>query len=333
MTTYHTPVLVREAIELLMIQPGDNCIDCTIGGGGHTRALLKASTPKGKVLGIDIDRDALEESRIQLQDFIHKGRLILAQGNFSNIITIAKENNFQSVKSILIDLGISSHQIDSDWRGFSFQKDGPLQMTFSSQGGDAKDHRVNAWHIVNTYPKQKLKQIFQEYGEVINAGLYADRIIKLRKGSSIDTTAMLVRAILGPGADKLRGENARSFSKPKIKLLAKIFQAIRIAVNSELDNLQNILSSAGDILAPKGRIAVISYHSLEDRIVKRFLKEESKECVCPKELPVCVCRHKPKFLQITKRPIRPSEEEVCRNPRSRSAKLRVGEKISYEINH
>ncbi len=330
MTTYHTPVLVHEVIQLLNIKPGGRYIDCTLGGGGHASAFLKASAPNGKVLGIDIDSDALEESRRELKNFIDEKQLILAQGNFKNIATIAKENNLQSVNGILLDLGVSSHQINSDWRGFSFQKDGPLQMTFSSQGGDAPNQCINAWEVVNTYPKQKLKQIFKEYGEVSNAGLCAERIERRRKERSIDTTTMLVKAILGPGADKLRGKNANNFSKPRIKLLAKVFQAIRIEVNSELDNLQSMLSAVGAALGSRGRIAVISYHSLEDRIVKQFLKESSRECVCPRELPVCVCRRKPEFLRITKRPIRPSQQEINNNPRSRSAKLRVGEKIFYE---
>lgn len=328
MIIYHRPVLVREVIQLLNIKPGGNYIDCTLGGGGHARAMLQASLPNGKVLGIDSDQDALKRSRKELKSFIDEGQLIVAQDNFKNVITIAKENHFQSVHGVLLDLGVSSHQIDSGERGFSFQREGPLQMTFSGKGGDARDRRISAREVVNIYPKQKLKQIFKEYGEVRNAGLYAERIVKRRRERHIDTTTMLVEAILVPGAHKPRGKSAfTNLPKSKIKLLAKTFQAIRIEVNSELENLKLALSAMGNVLGSGGRVGVISYHSLEDRIVKRFFKEASRECVCPASAPVCACEHKPEFSIITKRPITPTAREIQHNPRARSAKLRVGEKI------
>ncbi|MFH1712775.1 MAG: 16S rRNA (cytosine(1402)-N(4))-methyltransferase RsmH [Candidatus Jacksonbacteria bacterium] len=317
---YHIPVLLQEVIALLNLKPGRNVIDCTFGGGGHSKKILEKTAPNGKLLGIDADPDALKRGELLITsadsaDQLQK-RLILVQDNFVNIESIVNQTDFKPVNAILIDLGMSSFQLDQADRGFSFQKDSPLNMSFGKEGFGANE-------IINKYPKQKLKEIFQKYGEIKNASAIARKIDSARRNQLIATTSMLVKAIY----PRFNIEAGNRPYKPQIKLLARVWQAIRIEVNQELDNLQKVLPQTVKILSPGGRVAIISYHSLEDRIVKQYFRQESKICVCPIEFPVCRCHHKPKLKIITKKAVIPKEEEIYQNSRARSAKLRAAEKL------
>lgn len=322
---YHIPVLLEEVMSLLKLQPGHNVIDCTLGGGGHTRAMFQAITPDGKLLGIDQDEAAFAHYKLQVTGYKLQDRVILVHDNFRNLEHIVQENNFHPVHAVLLDLGMSSHQLDESGRGFSFQKDTPLNMRFDG-GGVSDNAGTNAYHIINEYPKQKLAEIFKTYGEVRSPGVIAHRIENARKARPIKTTDELVFVLSGPAAK--RTQDPRAMSPKAVKLFAKVFQAIRIEVNDELVALFATLPQITRVLAKEGRAAVISYHSLEDRIVKRYFKEASRGCVCPKELPVCRCDHKPELSIITKHAITPGAGEIAGNPRSRSAKLRVAERIN-----
>lgn len=314
---YHTPVLLDEALTLLNIRSNINVIDCTLGDGGYTIEILKHSAPEGKVLGIDADREAIERAELRIKNYELRDRVILVNDNFKNIQSIVARHHFSPVHAVLLDLGVSSYQLDEAERGFSFQKDTPLAMTFQSEGG------LNAMDVVNKYPKQKLKEILKKYGEIKRPGAIARNIVEARKREPITTSSMLVKAAL-PGARRVSGEQ---FSLYHIKLLAKIWQAIRIEVNQELESLTATLFQIACILEPRGCVAVISYHSLEDRIVKHYFKREENPCVCPKDFPECRCEKSSRFSIITKKVVRPSEEEINSNPRSRSAKLRVAQKV------
>lgn len=322
---YHIPVLLEEVIALLKLQPGHNVIDCTLGGGGHARAMFQAITPEGKLLGIDQDENALRAAEAGIKKQESKDRFYLVHDNFRNLERIVSEHNFHPVHAVLLDLGMSSYQLDESDRGFSFQKNTPLNMRFNG-GGVSANAGINAYHIINEYPKQKLAEIFKTYGEVRSPGVIAHRIENARKARPIKTTDELVFALTGPAAK--RTQDPRAMSPKAVKLFAKAFQAIRIEVNDELVALSETLPQITRVLAKKGRVAVISYHSLEDRIVKRYFKEASRGCVCPKELPVCRCDHKPELSIVTKHAITPGAGEIAGNPRSRSAKLRVAERIN-----
>jgi len=271
-------------------------------------------------LGIDADPAAMRQFKVQSSKFKVKERVKLVQDNFANLESIVKEKNFKPINAVLLDLGMSSYQLDQAERGFSFQKDTALNMRFSGGNGGK-----TAYEIINQYPKQKLKQIFQKYGEIKNPGAIARKIDSARQNRPIATTSMLVHAIFPAFFSRRRG--IAKFSKIQTKLLARLWQAIRIEVNQELQNLTKTLPQIIKILEKQGRVAVISYHSLEDRIVKKYFQAESKKCVCPSDFPVCCCKHQPKLKIITKRVVRPTEQEVKKNPRARSAKLRVAEKV------
>lgn len=315
---YHTPVLLKEVIALLNLKPGHNVIDCTFGGGGHSQAILNKIAPSGKLLGIDADPAAIKRGQLLITNYQLQKRLFLVQDNFVNIESIVNQTDFKPVHAVLLDLGMSSYQLDQADRGFSFQKDSPLNMSFAGgQGG------LSAGEIINQYSKQKLKEIFQKYGEIKNAGAIARKIDSARRDQFINRTSMLVRAIY----PRFNADAGNRLSPPQIKFLARVWQAIRIEVNQELDNLQKVLPQIVKILSPGGRIAVISYHSLEDRIVKQYFRQESKICVCPLEFPVCRCHHQPKLKIITKKAFIPREKEIYQNSRARSAKLRAAEKL------
>jgi 16S rRNA (cytosine1402-N4)-methyltransferase len=317
---YHIPVLLKEVIELLNLKPGHNVIDCTLGGGGHSQEILKHTAPDGKLLGIDADPAAIRQFKAQSAKFKIKEKIKLVQDNFVNLESIVKEKNFKPINAVLLDLGMSSYQLDQAGRGFSFQKDTALNMRL--EGGEGGK---TAYEIINQYPKQKLKQIFQTYGEIKNSGAIARKIDSARQNHPIATTSMLVHAVF-PAFSK-RGRGIAKFSKTETKLLARLWQAIRIEVNQELRNLTKVLPQITKILEKQGRIAVISYHSLEDRIVKKYFRAESKRCICPSDFPVCCCKHQPQLKIITKKIVRPGEQEIKENPRARSAKLRVAEKV------
>lgn len=310
---YHTPVLLEEVLKYLDPRPNQNFIDGTLGGGGHAAEILKKIEPNGRLLGIDADEDAIREVIPNFTFPISRKRFVIAQGNFRDMKKIALENNFKDVNGILLDLGVSSHQLDRNEKGFGFESDA-LDMRME-KGGD-----LTAGEIVNHWRIQDLITLFREYGEENLAKPIAEKIIEYRQSQSIHKPAELV-AIVAEVYKKY-------YKKPSLKNPAtKIFQALRIRVNNELDALKNALDRAKECLGKEGRLAVISYHSLEDRIVKEFFKKESKDCVCPLEYPVCQCDHRASLRIITKKPITATIVEIENNPRSRSAKLRIAQKI------
>lgn len=305
---FHEPVLKKEAVDLLFTNENGIYLDGTLGGGGHALAILERLGPHGRLLGLDLDNEAIEFAVNQLKPF--KDRIVIQQGNFKELDKFLKNLKIDQVHGILLDLGVSSHQIDTAARGFSFSLSGPLDMRMDSK------QKLTAYEIIQKYSESELSNIFKTYGEEKRSRAVARIIVKERKKSPIQTTEAL-REIM---SKVLPYQN-------RVKSLARIFQALRIAVNEELKNLREALNLSIDYLLPGGRILIISYHSLEDRIVKDFFKGESVRCVCPPEVPVCVCGRKGRLKILTKRPVRPSEEEVRRNPRCRSARLRASERI------
>ena len=302
----HTPALVEETIKALSVQPGGRYVDCTIGAGGHADAILKHSSPGGQLLGIDADPKAIKVAQKRLMD--HGSSVLLINDNFTNLEAICIKHDFLPVHGILLDLGLSSLQLNSNGRGFSFQHDAPLDMRLHpSQETTAAD-------IINSYPESKLAKLIKTYGEEPRSHRIAQLIVRERP---IRTSFDLVRTI----------EHAIGQRRGKIHPATKTFQALRMAVNDELANLKSALKQSINLLGFEGRLVVINYHSLEDRVVKQFMQGESKGCVCPPNVPSCVCQHTPKLRVIAKKVITPSFGEIKRNPRSRSAKLRVAARI------
>lgn len=305
---YHIPVLVQSVINYLINDVSGIYVDGTVGGGGHSLAILESLAPDGTVIGIDQDDEALWEAEQRLGKF--ENRIQLKKGNFAQTPEILKSEGIENVNGILLDLGVSSHQIDSIQRGFSFMADGPLDMRMSTET------EITAEDVINHYDEADLIRIFREYGEERRARLIANAILRERKKDRITTTRQLAEII-----------EARVPYPQRIKTLARIFQAVRIAVNSELENLQQFLDQSLNILKKGGRLVIISYHSLEDRLVKNFLNHQANPCECPAELPYCTCDKKPTVQILTRKIIRASQSEITINPRSRSAKLRAAEKI------
>jgi len=301
----HIPVLVKETVEALAVQPGGRYIDCTLGGGGHAAAILGHSSPGGQLLGIDADPEAVKIAKARLQAY--RDSTLLINENFVNLQAICIKYDFYPVHGILFDLGLSSIQLDSN-RGFSFQHDAPLDMRLSPS------QEITAADIVNTSSEAELAHIIETYGEEAYSHQIAHRIVQERP---IETTLQLVRAI----------EQAVGGGRGRIHPATKTFQALRIAVNHELDHLEAALKQAINLLGFEGRLVVISYNSLEDRIVKQLMQQESKDCICPPRTPTCICRHTACLRLINKKVITPSPVEVQLNPRSRSAKLRAAERI------
>ena len=292
----HQPVLLNEVLEYLNPSPGKNFIDCTIGFGGHTLPILEKNKPDGKVLGIDSENKVLEILKEKVSDQANQ-RLVLAQGNFINLKKIAAENKFTLINGILLDLGISSWHFEKSKKGFSFQKNEPLIMNYSGK-------ELTAEEIVNQWTENELMEIFKEYGEERYARSIARLICQKRKIELIKTTNQLVEIIKQAVPGKYRHR--------RIHFATKIFQALRIAVNNELDNLEKVLPQALEVLEVNGRLVVISFHSLEDRIVKHFFRQAAKDG----------------YVNIlTKKPIMASQNEIELNSRSRSAKLRAIEKL------
>ncbi|MBU1136804.1 16S rRNA (cytosine(1402)-N(4))-methyltransferase RsmH [Patescibacteria group bacterium] len=291
---HHQPVLKNEVLEYLKPTPGENFIDCTFGFGGHSFPLLEKIKPEGKILGIETDGEVI---KVLKKDKLDE-KLILVQGNFSDLKKIAQKNNFSPVNGILFDLGFSSWQIEKSGRGFSFQKNEPLDMRLDNRALKTAEQIVNSW------PKDNLAKIFREYGEERYAFRIADLIYRSRKETRIETTGQLIEIIRRavPFAQQRR----------KIHFATKTFQALRIAVNDELGNLAKAFPQALELLETGGRLAIISFHSLEDRLVKNFFKEE---------------KIKNNLKILTKKPVGPSLEEIRENPRSRSAKMRSAVKI------
>ncbi len=305
---YHVPVLVEDVLAYLLVNPRGLYVDGTVGGGGHAAALLSRLAPEATLVGIDRDPDALDFARNRLSYFPEQ--VILKQANFDQVAEVVRELGFPAVDGILLDLGVSSHQIDSDWRGFSFAQSGPLDMRMEKQ------QSLSAADVVNTYDYGQLKKIFKLYGEERHAGRIALALVNARKVKPIETTDQLAEIV-----GRVVPAHFRN------KTLARIFQAIRIEVNQELAHLEKALAEALTVLKPGGRLVVISYHSLEDRIVKHFFRKMAQPCECPPEWPTCPCDEEPKVRILTRRPVVPPPEEIARNPRARSAKLRAAEKI------
>jgi 16S rRNA (cytosine1402-N4)-methyltransferase len=313
----HIPVLLEEVIEYLDPKPGENFIDATLGDGGHAKEILKKTAPDGKLLGIDRDENSIYAAKENLKEF--GSRAIIAQGNFSNIENIIADfPEIGKPKGILLDLGLSSRQLEESGRGFSFLKDEPLVMTLD---WPMKSGQKTAAEIVSSYRAEELEKIFKDYGEERLAGPIAMMIVQVRKEKKIARTSEL--------SDIAVSVYKRFYKKEKwiMHPATKIFMALRIAVNEELGDLENFLPKTLGILPAGGRLAVISFHSLEDRIVKDFFRKESRDCVCPPETMECECGHEKTLKIITKKPIIAGFEEIRANPRARSAKMRVAEKI------
>jgi len=301
----HRPVLYEAVLEGIMPRPHGSYIDATVGAGGHAEGILSASQPSGRLLGIDADPQAVALARERLAPW--GDRVILVQGNFSRLASIASARGFVKVQGILFDLGLSSMQLAAPERGFSFQEDGPLDMRF-----DPSD-LTTAADLVNGLEERELVNILRRYGQERKARTIARAILSARPLHSTLELSSLIEGVVG------RGE--------RIHPATRTFQALRIAVNDELSVLRRALPQALELLSAGGRLAIISFHSLEDRIAKQFLEREGRDCVCPPNMPTCLCGHRARLTVITRHPIRPSEAEIAANPRSRSARLRIAMRI------
>ena len=301
----HIPVLYEEALQGLMpVSPG-SYVDATVGLGGHSAGILERSLPEGRLLALDADPVALEKARVRLTRF--GARAEFAQSWHRDLADSARKHGFSAVHGILLDLGVSSLQLDDPERGFSFREDGPLDMRI---GPDAD---VTADELINSLDEEALAHIIFTFGEERLSRRIARAIRQERPIHSTRHLADLIAKVIG--------------RRGRIHPATRTFQALRIAVNKELESLEAVLPQAVELLKPGGRLVVIAFHSLEDRIVKRFLVQESRDCVCPPRAPQCVCDHRATLSRITKKPLRPSEDEVERNPRSRSARMRVAERV------
>jgi 16S rRNA (cytosine1402-N4)-methyltransferase len=306
----HEPVLLAEVLAQLDPREGGRFLDGTVGGGGHAQAILDRTAPSGRLLGLDVDPAALDEARRVLARFTD--RAVLAQSNFALLDVVARERGFDEVDGVLLDLGLSSIQLADPARGFSFRAAGPLDMRADPRLGQT------AADIVNSWKQEDLRDIFVRYGEESEAGRVAAAIVRRRSREPFLQADDLGRFVFG-----VKTQRSRS-----VDPATRVFQALRIAVNDELANLSLGLTAALSLLRPGGRVAVIAFQSLEDRIVKQYFLRESRDCICPPHLPTCVCGHRAGLRVVTRRPLRADSAEVARNPRARSAVLRVAEKIS-----
>ncbi len=306
----HISVLLNECIEGLNINPNGIYVDGTAGGGGHSAEILK-KLDCGKLISIDRDPDAITTIS---ERFKNEPNSIIINGCFGDMKKLLNDRGIYQVDGVLLDIGVSSHQLDTDERGFSFHKDAPLDMRMSQSGTSAED-------LVNDLSYEELRDIIQRYGEDKFAPSIAKGIVKAREEERITTTLQLAEIIKNSVPQKVRREGHPA---------RKTFQALRIEVNGELTQLENGLDEAFEMLSPKGRLAVISFHSLEDRIVKQKMASWCKGCTCPKDFPVCVCGNVPKAKLVNRKPIEATQKELDKNPRSRSAKLRICEKIQVK---
>lgn len=310
----HVPVLKNETIRELNIDPSGTYVDGTFGGGGHAGEIISRLNGNGCFVGIDQDADAVENGRTKLGMYKDKNTQ-LVRDNFSNIKNILADLQIDRVDGILLDIGVSSHQLDTGDRGFSYMQDAALDMRMDQR------QPLTAATIIQTYSEQELCRVIRDYGEERWASRIAAFIVKERERQSIETTSQLVeviKAAIPAGARKNGPHPAK-----------RTFQALRIEVNNELGILEQAIRDMVDVLSPGGRLAIITFHSLEDRIVKQTFKNLENPCTCPPESPVCICGKKPLVRVVTRKPIEPSEEELEINPRSRSAKLRVVERLPY----
>jgi 16S rRNA (cytosine1402-N4)-methyltransferase len=304
-TGQHVPVLYDEVLAGMQPRPGGRYIDATLGAGGHAVGILRASAPNGRLLGLDADPEATEFAQQILQPFTD--RLTIQTASFRFLKEVALALGFEQVDGLVMDLGLSSRQLSDVERGFSFSQDGPLDMRFNrSQGPSAAE-------LVNHLSEAELADLLWRYGEERHARRIARAIVAARPVTTTGQLADLVACTVG------RHE--------KIHPATRTFQALRIAVNDELEALNEALWQARDLLRPGGRLAVIAFHSLEDRLIKRFYQQESKDCLCPPEAPACVCQHHATLKVVMPKLVRPTAEEIARNPRSRSARLRIAERV------
>ncbi len=322
MQTQHVPVMLAEVLHFLQPAPGGHYVDGTIGGGGHTAAILARSAPEGRVLGIDTDPQALARVKARLAAEVLQDRLVLAQGNYSEMARLVAQAGFAPVQGIVLDLGFSSDQMENAARGFSFSSDGPLDMRLNQSQG------ISAADLVNTASEQELADIFWRYGEENRSRQIAWRIIRAREKGAITRTGQLAQ-LAAAGVPQKPG---------MIHPATRVFQALRIAVNAELQHLETALPQLLEVLLNSGpeangqqmgggRMVIISFHSLEDRLVKGFMRREASDCICPPGIPVCVCNHRASLRLLTSKPVTPTKEEIAINPRARSAKLRAAETL------
>jgi 16S rRNA (cytosine1402-N4)-methyltransferase len=309
----HLPVMPVEVLGTLVPAPGSLQIDATVGGGGHTERILEAANPDGRVLGIDADAIAIDRVATRLARY--GDRLVLRRANFRELADVAPAAGFGSVDGALFDLGLSSYQLADRDRGFGFRAGGPLDMRFDTTRG------VPASELLATLDADELAALFRRYGEEPSAWKIAKAIVAERQTAPIATAEDLAALI-----ERISPPNPRQ--RRRTHPATRVFQALRIAVNEELDALSEGLAAAVDLLRPGGRLVVLSYHSLEDRIVKRFLASERRGCVCPPEAPVCVCGHTPRLRLVTRPSMTPTAEEIDANPRARSARLRAAERLA-----
>ena len=303
---YHTPAMIQEVRSLLSLLPGDTFIDATLGNGGHAASLLDMTAPNGELLGLDADPEMLARAKERLHPY--DNRITLVNDNFSNLSSVAEKVGFHPVAAILFDLGLSSFHLDSESRGFSYKSLSPLDMRLNpSQSLTAAD-------VVNTYSERELTQTIADYGEEPFARRIAKAIVKNRPIESSRELGQVIESVA-----PRRGR--------RLHPATRTFQAIRIQVNNEMENLESALRQAIKLLQEGGRLAIIAYHSLEDRIVKLFMRQESRDCICPPERALCTCDHKATMRIITKKVIKPQIQELHSNRRARSARLRVGETL------
>ena len=302
----HQPVLYHEVLHALQPGPGGRYVDGTLGAGGHAAGILRDSRPDGLLLGLDLDPAALEIAGRKLAEFGE--RAILEQGSYRDFRLHLNNLGWKKIDGFLLDLGLSSMQLDQADRGFSFREEGPLDMRFDPS------QLVTAADLVNNLSAEELANLIYRYGEERHSRKIADAIVAQRPLETTQELADLITSLLG-------GEKGR------LHPATRTFQALRIAVNEELKSLEKVLPQALEVLKPGARMAVIAFHSLEDRIVKQFFRRESQDCICPPQLPVCACDHQAQLEEISRRPIRPQPDETQKNPRARSARLRVAKKL------
>ena len=306
----HISVLLNESVDALMIKPGGIYVDGTMGGGGHSEKIVQNLSADGTLIGIDRDTEALSASKARLSDY---DNIVYVHDNYKNIKSILENRGIEHIDGAVLDLGVSSYQLDCKERGFSYMEDAPLDMRMN------REAPISAYDVVNTYAEEELSRIFFSYGEEKFSKKVARIICERREKKPIETTLELVDIIKAAIPEKFRQKGSHPAKR--------VFQAIRIEVNGELSDLRGAVDDFFDALAPGGRLSIITFHSLEDRIVKNAFIDYKQGCTCPKDFPICVCGNKPRGKVITKKPLLPSDEEYSFNSRSKSAKLRIVEKL------
>ena len=312
MSYKHIPVMLSEVVHSLNCKPGKIYADCTLGGSGHASAILKKIIPDGILIGIDQDIDAIKNAKRKLKPY--ELNIHLFHDNFINLPKILSQLNITAVDGILLDLGISFHHLDSSGRGFSFRKDEPLDMRMNIES------ETTAEKLINTMDEKSLAEIFFKYGEERYSRKIAKKIVSVRKKEKIKSSGQLSEIVC-------RAVSGKASSRRRIHPATRVFMAVRIAVNKELDMLNSFMETAVDLLNPEGRFCVLSFHSLEDRIVKKKIKLLEGKCICPPAMPRCVCNNTRVIRSLTRKVLRPTEEEIAANPMARSAKLRAVERL------